>query len=141
MTDDTQHYDRVPSQKVMRCHACGKRGFSEAMELHHCEPPAKPVGPITPAEARQAAKAHIPPEVFQAFNELIARNLRGNRSVVSRDAAIARIMELRPDTDQARIRESGWLNVEAAYRSAGWEVTYDIHNATFVFKAIARTDP
>jgi hypothetical protein len=95
--------------------------------------------PITPDEAESGK--HIPDEVFEAFNELIAE---GDGDVLQKDVVL-RILAKIPDTTREQIFKKGWLNVEPAYRKAGWKVTYDkpgyceTYEANFTFRRKKRT--
>lgn len=81
------------------------------------------VRPITPAEAVAAKTGLIPPEVFAAFNELITQKFDGGVARVYQADVIALIREkMKSPNDRC---ESWWLNVEDAYREAGWTVAYD----------------
>ncbi len=75
--------------------------------------------PITPSEV--ASGTHIPDEVIAAFNELIAEG-SGN---VKQGAVVTRIMAKMPDVTRSQIFERGWLDIEGAFRKAGWKVEYD----------------
>lgn len=102
--------------------------------------------PIKPSEVG-AAKAHVfPPEVFQAFNELIAAACVDGCSIVKQDDAVARIVELlgeslheNPQCRRAVAFDRHYLDVEDAYRAAGWQVEYDkpayfeSYPASFIF--------
>ncbi len=107
--------------------------------------------PITPSEVGAVKGNIFPPEVFQAFNELIAASYTNGSARVTQDAVIARITLLTitdPDTPNpeeavAKLRrtifDKGWLNVESFYEDAGWAVQYDkpgfseSYPATFTF--------
>lgn len=88
--------------------------------------------PITPDEVDEGK--HIPAEVIEAFNELIAE---GSGHVKQKDA-VARIVQ-KMGLDSNVVYQRGWLNVEGAYRKAGWKVDYDkpgyneTYDAFFVF--------
>ncbi len=95
--------------------------------------------PITPQEVGAAKVAHIPAAVFDAFNAEIARHFTNGSATVRQEAVERRLIE--GGLPRSEIFEAGWLNVEEAYRSAGWKVEYDkpgyneTGEATFKFKA------
>ncbi len=102
--------------------------------------------PISPSQVGAAKASVFPPEVFQAFNELIARNSVDGCAVVKQDDAVARIAELMgerlhedPQCRRAVAFERHYLDVEDAYRATGWTVEYDkpgyneTYSATFTF--------
>lgn len=80
-------------------------------------------GPISPDEVAQTKKEVFPPEVFEAFNELIAENEAGGHASFDQDEVVARMVEkgLNPD----EIYKKGWLNVKSVYEKEGWRVTLD----------------
>lgn len=93
---------------------------------------------ITPEEAVELKSDVIPPEVFMAFNETIARHLNGGQASF-RQAEVVSLIAGRVDCSAQYIFEHNWLDVEAVYRKAGWLVTYDkpgyneSGDATFIF--------
>lgn len=101
--------------------------------------------PIKPDEAlKKVGEAkHIPKAVFDAFDELIVENLRGRTARVMQKEALERALAKMREEDPAIKREDffsrGWLDVEEAYRQAGWTVDYDkpgyceTHEASFIF--------
>lgn len=85
--------------------------------------PQGAVRPITPDEAAKRQREEIPSEVILAFNGLIAANLRnGREATVRQNEVLARLGSL---GTRDKIFKKGWLDVEEAYREAGWEVHYD----------------
>lgn len=100
--------------------------------------------PISPDQLTDAKSAAFPPEVFDAFNELICENMDGAEATIKQDDVVRRIIgKLGADAPQytrQQIFDRGWLNVEDAYRKAGWSVEYDkpgfneTYPATFTFK-------
>lgn len=87
--------------------------------------------PISPHQIdRRAERAgHIPDEVFDAFNELIASGWDGHEAVVDQDEVISRIvMKMLGDpdhrVDRGYILDQKWLDVENSYRAVGWDVKY-----------------
>jgi hypothetical protein len=75
--------------------------------------------PITPDEAE--VREDVPGEVFDAFNELI----REGHGTVKQVDVVTRILFKMPHVERHEIFNRGWLNVEGAYRKAGWTVQYD----------------
>lgn len=103
--------------------------------------------PITPKEVGKAKTRTIPPEVFDAFNAVIAERWDGRQSVVPQDEVLRRIVAKMnhgaPDnfqTSRQHVIDNHWLDVEESYRKAGWVVEYDkpayneTYPATFTFK-------
>lgn len=81
-------------------------------------------GPIKPEEIVEAKKRHLPNEVFQCFNEMIAENWSGGVAVVLQRDVVARIAH-RLGMEEKKVYDHKLLEVEDAYRDAGWNVTYD----------------
>lgn len=76
--------------------------------------------PITPKEVVKKKKEQIPPEVLEAFDELIAENWNGHCSTFSQKDVSALI--------RAKLKGDfpiKYLDVEDIYRKAGWKVDYD----------------
>jgi len=104
-------------------------------------------GPITPEEVVEKQEQIIPEEVFQAFNNLIAKNWNGSRSTFKKEDAIQEILKTPPKLltckppagKRQTIISERWLDIETVYRSAGWKVVYDApgynenYDATFEF--------
>jgi len=81
-------------------------------------------GPIKPKDVQDEKDKGIPEVVFTIFNDLIKEDWDGWEAVVIQDEAVKRIAkELGITRTQAFDR--GYLEVESAYRKAGWKVEYD----------------
>lgn len=95
--------------------------------------------PIRPAEVVEAKAAQIPAVVFAVFNDLIARNWDGRRSVIRKDDAVREITERDPALTTDEISHQHLLDIEPVYRAAGWGVSYskpgrnESGNAMFTF--------
>lgn len=87
--------------------------------------------PITPEEA-QEPRPDIPEYVFDAFNELIVKNLTGKRSVVMQDE-VADLAARLGDVSKSYLYDEKYLDVERHYEQAGWKVVYDkpAYNETY----------
>ena len=96
-------------------------------------------GPISPGDVAGRKTSSIPEQVFEAFNTLIVKRWSGNSAVVRQDEAVKAIMALMPVVTRSDVFTESWLDVEAAYRRAGWNVEYDkpgyneSYEATFTF--------
>lgn len=94
--------------------------------------------PITPGEVGEEKQLHIPDAVFDAFNAEIALRYVSGQATVKQNAVVERLVA--GGMTRSEIFDNGWLNVEDAYRSAGWDVEYDKpgwdenYDAFFVFK-------
>lgn len=85
-------------------------------------------GPFTPKQALAAANAGtIPEQVFDAFNAFLSDRAGDAPSgiMVKQDEVLALLAKAWPQTKRHVYFEKGWLDVEAAYRKAGWRVTFD----------------
>jgi len=94
--------------------------------------------PITPAEAEAQRVTVIPDEVLEAFNQMIIKNLEGDRSSFK----LREVADLAASNMQCQhkyLYDNKWLNVESVYRRAGWKVKFDSpsigdnYDAYFVF--------
>lgn len=79
--------------------------------------------PITPDEVGAAKVVHIPAAVFDAFNAEIAKEFTSGAATVKQAAVVERLVA--GGMKRSEIFHAGWLNVEEAYRAAGWQVEYD----------------
>ncbi len=78
-------------------------------------------GPISPKEVATMKANTFPSEVFDAFNELIAKKfVNGSANVKQKD-----VVNLIKEKMNDKPFSYDWLNVEAAYEALGWEVSYD----------------
>lgn len=80
--------------------------------------------PISPDEIGKQQIKSIPPEVFEVFNRLIALDWSGISATVTQEEAVAAIIE-KMEVSRNKVFDSGWLNIEEAYRDVGWKVVYD----------------
>ena len=97
------------------------------------------IKPITPDQVVATKAKVIPPEVGEAFNELIAKNFTKGVSVVVQRQVVD-LITARLDVDSDEVFENRWLDIEEIYEEAGWSVVYDkpayneSYPATFTFK-------
>lgn len=95
--------------------------------------------PITPEEVVQQKKVQIPPEVFNAFNDMIAKHWNGISARFTQNAVVVAILAYLPEKNAGDIFSNHWLDVEDIYREAGWRVVFDrpgycdSYEATFEF--------
>lgn len=95
------------------------------------------VKPISPDEVGAEKQKHLPEIVFETFNRLIAQNFSNGRAKVMQEDVVHALTENCITTSE--IDKNGYLNVEEAYRDAGWKVEYDkpgyneSYGAFFVF--------
>ena len=81
--------------------------------------------PITPSEAIKAKTQAIPPEVFEVFDELITRNISlTGTAKVYQDEAVTMIAS-KLNIHRSVVFANKWMDVEEAYRQAGWTVNYE----------------
>lgn len=99
--------------------------------------------PIRPQDIGTAKAEHFPSAVFDAFNAEIARRFSGGVALVRQSDVVDRLAQT--GLKRGEIFANGWLNVEEAYREAGWHVRYEkpgfneSGDSTFEFRATART--
>lgn len=81
------------------------------------------VRPIRPDEV--VNKKVFPDEVFESFNELIAReSVKGRERITVGMEEVVKLM-VRKGLKRDKIFENHWLDVEGVYEEAGWKVEYD----------------
>lgn len=101
----------------------------------------KTIKPISPNKVTKAKSSKIPPEVVEAFNELITENWSGRSARVTQDEAVSRIMAKMNIEQKNRylVFDNSYLDVEPLFEDAGWKVEYDkpghceTYEAYFVF--------
>jgi hypothetical protein len=95
-------------------------------------------GPLKPKDVQKRKDAALPEEVFQVFNDLIQEGWNETWAVVQQNEAATRIAKALGIT-KAQAFQRKLLDVESAYRKAGWKVEYDkpgyceTYEATFRF--------
>lgn len=82
------------------------------------------IKPITPRDLASGIVHASPPFVIEAVNALITKNHVNGRARFTQKEVIAEIQKV-AGCPQEEIFKSGWLNFEAHYRAAGWQVIYD----------------
>jgi len=96
------------------------------------------VKPIRPEDVGEGKWELFPDAVIEAFNELITENFVNGSATVKQGDAVKRMVE--KGLDRKEINDKGWLNVEEAFKLAGWDVSYDgpgyceTYPATFKFE-------
>jgi hypothetical protein len=101
--------------------------------------------PITPQEALHKKVESIPSQVFEAFDELIVKNLQDGRSEVIQEDVVNLISE-KLSCHRNIVASSSWLDIEDAYEAAGWHVEYarpgfnESYKAYFTFTAKKKTE-
>jgi hypothetical protein len=80
--------------------------------------------PIRPEDVAARKAAVLPPEVIDAFNDLIAMADNGYSATVMQEDAIDQILDRLP-VSREEIFDRHLLDIEPVYRAAGWRVTYD----------------
>jgi len=95
-------------------------------------------GPIKPKDVQKARNESIPEQVYEAFNEMIVQNWDGREANFKlKDVANLALRKIQASYDQNMTRQGmydrGWLDVESAYRKAGWKVEFDkaAYNETY----------
>ncbi len=98
--------------------------------------------PIKPEDVGAAKLKHLPPEVIESFNELIARNFSsGSATVLQKDVVSSLVCKGFKSED---IFENHWLDVEEIFEKNGWKVSYDkpgyneSYDASFMFSVKKR---
>ena len=82
---------------------------------------------FTPKEAMELKITMIPEYVFDAFNEIIAKNLTlGHRAIFKQKDVVSLIVEKsNGDIDREGVFSRNMLDVTSHYRKAGWKIDHD----------------
>lgn len=103
-------------------------------------------GPIKPKEVQEKKNASIPEEVYEAFNEMITQEWDGHSANFTlqtvANLAIKKLKSTGSFKQMTRqeMYDRGWMDVEGAYRKAGWKVDFDkpgyneTYEANFTFR-------
>jgi len=87
------------------------------------------IKPIRPQDLAPMKGEHIPPQVFEAFNEQITKDWDGREACFLQKTVLELLIEkferdkVEISTDE--IFHKHFLDVEPAYESQGWKVVYD----------------
>lgn len=79
--------------------------------------------PIRPEDVGAAQAQYIPDQVFDIFNSEIAARFDHGSARVKQDTVLKRLVDL--GHQRHKVFELGWLNIEQAYKDAGWSVRYE----------------
>lgn len=79
--------------------------------------------PIRPEDIGAAKVENFPAAVFDAFNAEITAKFQAGMARIRQDVVVQRLID--GGFKRQEIFDAGWLNVEDAYRAAGWKVNYD----------------
>ena len=111
----------------------------DSVEIVKDEPTEK-IKPINLKDVVAKKKAQLPPEVLDAFNELIAEHFDGTSSSFEQKEVVSRIRKkFGGKYTSQQLFDRNWLDVEPIYRKEGWKVEYDkpayceSYEATFEF--------
>lgn len=96
---------------------------------------------FTPQEAMDLKNNMLPAYVFDAFNEMIAKNLTtGHRAQFKQKDVISLIVgKSNGDVDRDGVFSRRMLDVNSHYRQAGWKIDHDqpgyneSYDAFFIF--------
>ena len=80
------------------------------------------IGPLDPNDPLLIL--HIPPEVFEVFNDLILKNWNGKQAKVYQKE-VAGLVAVKLNITRDIVFAKNFLGIEGHYRKAGWRVNYD----------------
>jgi hypothetical protein len=88
--------------------------------------------PITPEQVQIQKGSSIPDAVYEVVNQLLIKKFSAGRATLMQDDIVEGIVA-RMGVSRASIFDNGWLDIESAYESVGWHVTYDkpAYNETY----------
>lgn len=78
--------------------------------------------PIRPREL--SGSNTFPPMVIEIFNDLIRKNWRNGRAIVTQTEAVANVAS-RMGISRGKVFDERYLDIEDAFRDAGWVVEYE----------------
>jgi len=81
------------------------------------------IRPLRPDEVAEQQIKQFPAEVMEAFNELIAEKASADYCTILQRDVVTRMIS--KGLKRQDIFNKGYLNVEEAFRRAGWTVKYD----------------
>jgi hypothetical protein len=100
--------------------------------------------PIRPDEV-SSRRSSLPDGVFDVFNQLIVDHFDGVIARFTQDAAVKRLVD-QLSVSRRTIFDRCYLDIEPAYREAGWTVLYDkpayneTYEPTFTFSRSDKKD-
>ena len=80
--------------------------------------------PIRPDQVGDAQAKNLPPQVIEVFNRLIASRFADGSAVVKQEDAVEAICDVMA-IDRQTVFALHYLDVEEAFRAAGWKVRYE----------------
>lgn len=95
--------------------------------------------PIRPEDVTETKRGNFPPEVMQAWNDIIAKNFSNGSSFI-RQNEIAEAIAKKLDITRTEVFDNKYLDIEDIYRAHGWKVEYDkpgyneSYEASFTFR-------
>ena len=99
--------------------------------------------PISPEKVEQIRIHEMPEAIVQATNELIVRSWNGSSATLKVKEIVDQYFRVSGEEDTAKTRkqlfDKHYLDIEPAYREAGWKVEFDkpgyneSYDAYFVF--------
>lgn len=99
--------------------------------------------PISPEKVEEIRINEMPEAIIQATNEMIVRTWNGHSATVKVKEIVDQYFKVCGEEPTAKARQElfdkHYLDIEPAYREAGWKVTYDgpgyneDYDAYFVF--------
>lgn len=81
--------------------------------------------PITPKEAKKGHSEAIPPEVYDAFNDLLRKYGSQKTITIKQNEVMDSILKRLPTVKRQEVFDNNWLDIESAYIQNGWDVHYD----------------
>jgi len=93
--------------------------------------------PISPEKVEQIRIHEMPEAIIQATNELIVRSWNGTSATVKVDEIINQYFRVVREEDSVMTRkelfDKHYLDIEPAYREAGWKVKFESPDYTESF--------
>ncbi len=80
--------------------------------------------PFSPKDAEKSKAHGFPPQIIEAFNELLSEKVSNGYAEINQNEAIERIQK-KMDISREDIFAHNYLDVEPLYRKNGWKVEFD----------------
>ena len=96
--------------------------------------------PIKPSEVTKTKYQILPNEVFEAFNELIAKDYSNGLARVGQQEVV-NLIKSKLNISSKEVYCNNYLDIEEIYEDAGWDVSYDkpgfneSYPASWIFRA------
>ena len=104
---------------------CGCNGLQGTKKVNASRKDPTAGRPLTPKEASEEKLSIIPSFVFDVFNAFLSTRSEQSSIRIGQNEVVQMLVTLKPGLDRNEVFDKGWLDIESAYRKAGWNVEFD----------------